>query len=358
MKVAFFLNIVSPHQLPLAREVARRVGEANFRYVYVEELHRDRAAMGWSGTGFPTWCEKGDENSPFLLEADLVYTGIRCLGLMERRATAGKRTLYASERWLKPIPKFGWWFPGSLKLWSPAYRRLARRFATWLRTDTGARYLAIGPKAAADMRRLGAPAEKIVPWGYFVEPSRLGAREGGSARKELRILYIGRLLALKRVDTIILAAARVARGRPVELSVVGDGVMGAELQKLAKRMEPSGLRVVFRSSVPIDEVRRVMREHDVVVFASNEFDGWGAVVSEAMEEGVPVLGTNETGAAATLLPPERRFACGDVGELARKLEDFADSKRLPTLMPMDFTAAGAAEKLVCSRDSGGCVDLN
>ena len=46
----------------------------------------------------------------------------------------------------------------------------------------------------------------------------------------------------------------------------------------------------------------------------------GAVVSEALEEGMIVLGSRESGAAATILPPELQFSCRDVKGLAKLLE--------------------------------------
>ena len=69
------------------------------------------------------------------------------------------------------------------------------------------------------------------------------------------------------------------------------------------------------------EIRKLMREHDVYVLASNEYEGWGAVVSEALEEGICVLCSREAGAGATILPEECLFSCGDVEELMQKLQN-------------------------------------
>ena len=63
---------------------------------------------------------------------------------------------------------------------------------------------------------------------------------------------------------------------------------------------------LFRS-----EVREVMRNHDVFVLSSNAFEGWGAVVNEALEEGMKVVGTFEAGASATILPVNNLFHSGD-----------------------------------------------
>ena len=54
-----------------------------------------------------------------------------------------------------------------------------------------------------------------------------------------------------------------------------------------------------------------MREHDVYVLASNGYEGWGAVVSEALEEGMKVVGTYEAGSSGTMLPKSNLFHAGD-----------------------------------------------
>jgi len=127
MKIVFYLNIVSPHQLPLARAVAERVGQENFIYIYAEDFHAERAKMGWNDKVEGLRIEKlNDENSSMLESADILYTGIRCLDLMAKRSAAGRRTVYYSERWFKPIQFCGMLLPGWLRMLSLRYRKLAR----------------------------------------------------------------------------------------------------------------------------------------------------------------------------------------------------------------------------------------
>lgn len=83
-----------------------------------------------------------------------------------------------------------------------------------------------------------------------------------------------------------------------------------------------------------------MRDHDILAFSSNALDGWGAVVSEALEEGMRVIGTRETGAAAAMLPESCLYSCGDWRELEKKLQ-----VGLPYVGIGNWTAAGAAERL-------------
>ena len=88
-----------------------------------------------------------------------------------------------------------------------------------------------------------------------------------------------------------------------------------------------------------------MLEHDVYVFGSNGYEGWGAVVSEALEEGMRVIGTYEAGASATMLSKEHPFHAGEWRALLCLLEKERDGL-LPPCSIDDWTAAKAAERLL------------
>lgn len=238
----------------------------------------------------------------------------------------------------------------------PGYWRMVKRFVKWANEDPGARVLAIGPWAKKDFLRMGVRAEKIVDWGYFVE-RRLGLKDLGLGPDKLNnlksnnqtilnVLWCGRMLGLKRVDTLIRAVARIreeGRGTVdgVKLTLVGDGPEKRRLMSLAEDMEG----IEFLPLQSPEKVRQLMCEHDLYVFASNGYEGWGAVVSEALEEGMSVIGTFEAGASATLLPKERLFHCGDWKTLARLIEKEARGE-LPPCRIGEWTAAAAAKRLL------------
>lgn len=69
---------------------------------------------------------------------------------------------------------------------------------------------------------------------------------------------------------------------------------------------------------------------------SNAYEGWGAVVSEALEEGMGVIATAESGAGATILPSTHLFPCGDITSLPTLLH-----KEFPLVSIGDWTAKKA-----------------
>jgi glycosyltransferase involved in cell wall biosynthesis len=166
--------------------------------------------------------------------------------------------------------------------------------------------------------------DKMRMWGYFVEEGRgmrsdsseLGVKECGS--EGVKVLWVGRLLDLKRVDTIIKAVGECSKSKKITLDIYGLGPEEAKLKKLAAKY---GDVIKFYPSVSIGEVRKLMREHDVYVLSSNSYEGWGAVVSEALEEGMAVIGTYEAGSSATILPESNLFHAGDWRRLKKLLQN-------------------------------------
>ena len=174
------------------------------------------------------------------------------------------------------------------------------------------------------------------------------------------------MLDWKRVDTIVRAV--VAASKEVEkvggggermrfyLTLVGDGPERERLLKLAEKLDAKNKKETetplststsflhLLSPVPIGQVRNLMREHDIYVLASNAQEGWGAAVNEALEEGMIVIGTDEAGASAALLPRENLYHAGDWKALARLLQ--APEKLKRVVLPREFTPAGAAERLM------------
>jgi glycosyltransferase involved in cell wall biosynthesis len=179
--------------------------------------------------------------------------------------------------------------------------------------------------------------------GLVISGQSLVDSEKGADSSELgvKVLWVGRLLDLKRVDTIIKAVGECSKSKKITLDIYGLGPEDAKLKKLAAKY---GDAIKFYPPVPINEVRKLMREHDVYVLSSNGYEGWGAVVSEALEEGMAVIGTHEAGSSATILPESNLFHAGDWRRLKELLE--RDVERVG-IGP--WTAKSAAEVLLTQR---------
>ena len=347
---ALYTIILSPHQLPLFREMMARLGAEECRYVSWQPLTLERTKMGWGCAFDEKWvieeASKPEKAREVITTAKTLMSGMRDLGLFKERCRRGLTTIYCGERWFKPPL-------GMLRLLHPRYFKMARRLVKLLRDSERMYAFPIGIHAARDMARLcglmsgdwrcifrapeleferkpggmiwlahghrGAEKyclDKMRIFCYTVAPSAaLPVEQAPETRDEVRVLWVGRLLDLKRVDTIVRAVSEHADLKRVDkllpkitLDIYGTGPMEAKLKQLARGYEEV---IKFYPPVPIAEVRKLMREHDVYVLASNGYEGWGAVVSEALEEGMKVIGTYEAGSSATILPKDQLFHAGD-----------------------------------------------
>ena len=369
MRFAVYTNSLSEHQVPLAREIVSCIGAENFRYIYdgssSQAFQQSIAAEEWIlpyNSGAET-TEKFAQAEKWLVLAEVVLVGgLRPIELMERRAAKGLTTLYMSERWFKPISRrisvLGLRLivrlPGWVRMWVPSYRKMTKRFVRLVNENACVKFLPIGPHATWDFCRIGVRDEKMVAWGDFVSPGRHIAARGPlevAERTVMRVLWVGRMLYWKRVEDIVRAVDRAnealaskGSGGNIHLTLVGAG---AEEDRIGKRIAKSrhSAFITCRPPVTMDAVRGLMRENDVYVFASDETEGWGCVVSEALEEGMRVIGTYEAGASAAILPKERLFHAGDVGALASLLIKELRGE-LPDCQIGDWTAKAAATRLL------------
>ena len=144
---------------------------------------------------------------------------------------------------------------------------------------------------AAHLReRLGLHGE-VVPMGIDV-PSE-GVRLHDATSRPLRVLSLGRLVPIKRVDRALVALAGL---RNVELVVAGDGPERAALQQLARTLRVSAR---FVGSVNAVERARLFAWADVMLAtsgtsSSGRTEGYPVAPREALAAGLVVVATDES----------------------------------------------------------------
>jgi glycosyltransferase involved in cell wall biosynthesis len=374
MKFVLYTDHYSPHELPLFLACCEVFDEAV--YVVNREWPNEASRKGWSPDlrGSPTIvlskieeCERRSEVNRLLTKDSVLMYGSFDNPYNRIIEESPGIVIYASERWLKPKV-----VPGIFHLADPHFIVKAMWICDLMAKKKRYFYFPLGIHAARDMARLWglvhgnvsclfkAPEldferrsgghiavsgsqlavsvqryclDKMRLWGYFVEPSKFTDQNLKTANADdnskhttpnsklrtLRVLWVGRLLKLKRVDTIIRAVGELSNSNSnlqLTLDIYGEGPEELRLKKIAAQY---GDAIRFHPFVAMEAVRGLMRSHDVYVLSSNEYEGWGAVVSEALEEGMTVLCSREAGAGATILPTECLFDCGDADGLREKL---------------------------------------
>lgn len=167
---------------------------------------------------------------------------------------------------------------------------------------------AIGEKAQNFFKSLNADW-KVIPFMYCTkEQGYIDCDHSG----DLNVCYVGSLSWWKNVKGLLHAAD--TQSENYSLTLYGDGDMRAELEDYAATKSLS--QVSFEGKKMQSEIPVLIARHDVLILPSI-YDGWGAVVNEALQQGLFVICSDACG-AKELLKDQRRgqvFKSGSVGEL-------------------------------------------
>lgn len=116
------------------------------------------------------------------------------------------------------------------------------------------------------------------------------------SRTEFRLVFMGRLVDWKAVDITLDAMIRVRQsGIEVTLDILGDGPERAHLERLSSAPALAGA-IRFHGFLPQTECADILLEADALILNSVRECG-GAVVLEAMNLGLPVIGPDWGGPA-------------------------------------------------------------
>lgn len=133
--------------------------------------------------------------------------------------------------------------------------------------------------------------ETAVSEDLLARPMRADAQ---ASRRPLRLIYTGRLVALKNIPAALQAVARAAAaGADVQLTIVGDGPERQSLDTLTSALG-IGEAVQFLGAISQMEVMEALQRSDVYLFPSLKEGGVWSLM-EAMSVGLPVVCVNTSG---------------------------------------------------------------
>lgn len=151
--------------------------------------------------------------------------------------------------------------------------------------------LAIGALGEKVYRKAGFNKKKIFQWGYFTQTiPQNSSLQGGDRGRLPRLLFVGRLDENKNSRLLIKTMEPMMNDVDC-LTIVGNGYLHDEIEALAAKIP----NVHYLGNVPNTKVHELMQQHDILVLPSN-YDGWGAVVNEALQNGMRVIVSENCGA--------------------------------------------------------------
>ncbi|HMA54301.1 MAG TPA: glycosyltransferase, partial [Acidobacteriota bacterium] len=156
--------------------------------------------------------------------------------------------------------------------------------------------LAMGQKAAEWYTKCGYPRPRIFPFGYFVETPQSHGEElvrETSSSTVFDLIFVAQLIPRKGWDILLKALQGLTEGK-WRLHVVGDGVDRERFLERSRRLG-LGESVLLHGTKPNATVVDLISRSDLLVLPSR-WDGWGAVVNEALMCGVPAICSDRCGA--------------------------------------------------------------
>lgn len=298
MKITFVSNYINHHQIPFSNEMFQRLGD-DYRFIQVEPMEEERVRMGWGvdAKSIPyvlLYYEKKQLCDRLILESDIViFGGTQQEEIISPRLQTERITIRNSER----LYREGQW-----KAVSP--RGLVRKYKDHTRYRNKQVYLlCCGGYVASDFHLVRSYPDKMLKWGYFPETRTYPVDRLPNEQKadSVRLLWTGRFLTLKHPEYAVLAAERLLqKGYAFHLTMIGDGEKRAAVEQLIEAKNLTE-HITLRGFLKPQEVRRYMEQAHIYLFTSNQLEGWGAVLNEAMNSGLAVLANHAIGAVPFLV---------------------------------------------------------
>jgi glycosyltransferase involved in cell wall biosynthesis len=228
----------------------------------------------------------------------------------------------AAIQWMKrrDCPVLGWGL-GAPPMGSFSSRRKTRR-SSFLRSFDA--LITYSQRGAGEYAAIGFPAERI-----FVAPNAVSPRPSSplplrapAFKGQPCVLFVGRLQARKRIDSLLQACASLGEDLRPRLVIIGDGPERPALESLARSIYPSA---EFPGARHGTELAPYFATADLFVLPGTG----GLAVQEAMSYGLPVIMGQGDGTNDELVRPENGWQLGDTDSLAQVLQEaLSDVSRL------------------------------
>lgn len=323
MRLIFITNLVHHHQIPLADEFYKLIGD-EFVYIAVETLNDTLIRGGYNPNISRPYIIKAYEKDAsgvnikkLVEEADVVIIGSAPECYVEKRIEERKLTFRYSERWFKSKP----WFMSGPRAWMNFYKYHIRH------RNKPLYMLAASAFTCRDVNAIGAYKDKVFKWGYFTKVDnfevdscpKLNINDDESVPQ---IMWCARFLKWKHPELAVKLADRLKKeGYKFHLNMYGSGDELDSTKSLASRLGVDDV-LSFRGNLPNEELMSQMRKSEIFLFTSDRNEGWGAVLNESMSNGCAVVASHLIGSVPFLIEDGENglvFKSGNLDSLVEKV---------------------------------------
>ena len=304
MRIIFWQNCISPHQLPYIIHLVNDERISGVTIVSDCDIDEERKQMGWDISDFlhnnnikckiiiqpdSTLIEKLlNENSTGSIH---LFSGIRGFKFVfDVFKKSLKYDLYRGIITERPNT-YAFGLSNGKPLWLHKLRFYLQdyKYIPYIHF-----IFAIGEDCASYYRSISKKWE-VFPFIYCTP--NINIEKSTIPFKTTRFIYIGSLIKRKGVIKILRAFKSISENNDYEFTIVGDG---PEKNKLEEFKRKNSLHnVTFIGTKSNKEIPFILQEHDILVLPSI-YDGWGAVINEALMQGKYVICSDKCGAKELL----------------------------------------------------------
>lgn len=325
MRITFFTNFINHHQVPLADELYKILGD-QYKLVSFEPIPDEFLKRGYYDFSDKPYHIKGYlcKNSELVKylarESDVLLHGAAPEEWVAYRLTFNKTTIRYGERLIKLVDS---------SLLNPKYWKTKIDLHTKYRN---AQLFMLGASGynRFDSNIIFAYPNKVYRWGYFTKMNDIDIDEVlVNKRGELvNILWVGTISDVKRPDLVPKLASQLKRSNyNFHIDMIGSGVLEPKIRNLIDKLNVSDC-ISMLGNVPNDNVLQRMQDCNIFIFTSHYGEGWGAVINEAMSNGCAVVCSKAVGAAPFLIKNNYNgllFKSGSSKDLFQKVSTFIEN---------------------------------
>lgn len=299
MKIVLISNFLNEHMIPLCRAFISHSRVEKFCFIALAEISQERKDIGFedANKAYPFVCcayesrELYDRAIRLTKEADVAIIGHAPDEWVALRMKTNKLTFLCSERFYKK----GLW----RRFVPSSYQKKRQRILQYKEKELY--YLTIGAYTPYDLNFIGFPLEKCFQWAYFPQTIAIMKRQKCDTGAKIKILWVGRLIREKHPEMAIKIAEELKkRNVDFELSLVGDGLLYQKLDDMIKKKSLSD-KVYLLGNCEPKKTQAYMCQSDIFLFTSDYWEGWGAVLNEAMAQGCVPVASSKAGASEILI---------------------------------------------------------
>ncbi len=229
------------------------------------------------------------------LTADIMIVNPLCP--REYECARLKKNLLTFEYSERPLKK------GFINIFSPA--NLRNQFYYHIIFRNKPLYmLCFSAFTALDEYRMHAFKGRCYKFGYLPRIENLNIDKVIKEKKDInkiRFIWCGRFINWKHPELPVLLAEKLKKdGYDFEVNMIGSGVMFESIKEMIanKKLQDN---VHLLGNFPNAEVLKIMREHHVFLFTSDQREGWGVVLNEAMGQLCCPIASDKIGSVPYLL---------------------------------------------------------